>query len=329
MSFPTTQYGTCQWSALQLLEFLGVTSLAPQPAAALLDSIQPNDLFSVIGALNAAMQECADLAPGEVQEFPGGAWLQPPTQVTVSATFGSTAITFPGFLPWMIGCTIRIPNDGQDNELINGTTLAAPYAGTTGANITATVFGDCVQLPNTVRNVVHPVSIPNQIPLIPAGNRYELLQWAGSPLITDAQGLPMGLPFFYYFKKTVSRPIAWFCEGFNQNASGLNYIPKRIRLAPMPDQAYPLQFRCNNNPPIFAVSDIDNGDHVTDPGTVFPITNNDLTGILMPIAKWYWMAHPRFKNEAVKPLIQTQYERAKAQLQNSRTQVSLTRIRYF
>lgn len=310
-----------------MLRYVGVTQLLPQPNDSELEDLLAGDLDDVVGDINGAMQEITNGSPGESREYPGGGLLFGPRQVTLTATTNSPVISaFAGFNASMIGCTIRIQGDTQDNEVVSATALAIPFVGTTGPNIAATVYGDCFTIDPSIKTIPGPVMIPNQIPLVECSSRDAFMKYLGAPLVTDAAGRPWGYPFFYFFQKTVQRPRAWFMEGFYQTPLG--YLPRRIRFAPMPDQNYQLSFRSTLNAPFFAYADIFDGTTEDDPRTLIPLPDGWVESILLPIAKQRYTANPRFRNESAKPEIQRQYKAALAHLKNSRGKTAIRNATY-
>ena len=195
---------TCQPVGLRLLRDFGVISLDTASPANQVNPIEAGDLDDVAGVMTAGLQDIFDLGPSEIREKPGGAYLQAPTSVTLTVTQGSTTISsLTTYASWMLGCSIRIAGDDQDNELQSSTKIAVPYTGTSGS-VTATVYGDCIQLDDTVGRVIAPVTLPNQAPLIPAGTRAEFMRLAGYPLVTNAAGGPFEYPFFWFVRKVSS-----------------------------------------------------------------------------------------------------------------------------
>jgi hypothetical protein len=281
----------------------------------------------VLGVMNSGLQEYFELSPTEVREDNLGAYLNAPTSVTLSVTNGSTTISsFTGYASWMLGCTIRLFGDTQDNEVTSSTQLARPFMGSTSSSVAATVFGDAVQLDGTVGKVMDPVSVPNQIPLWPCTNRMDFCRMAGYPIVTNTDGTAYGYPFFWLVQKSISRPLVWYLE--SAYLANQSYVPRRIRVAPMPDQAYSLSYKAAMNALRLQPTDIDNGDHVTDPGTLLPIVDTDVESILMRICAKGMTMLPTFKNAAAAQGIEDAYKRAVSTMQNIRGQGSVSRNNY-
>lgn len=304
--------------AMRLLRDFGVTSLDPATPANQAYPIEDGDLDDIAGTMTEALQLIWDMGPSEMKEQPGSCYLHAPTQVTLTATQGSTVISgISGFQSWMLGCTIRINGDDQDNQLENQTTIGVAYAGTSGSGIGATVYGDCVQLDETVQNVIAPLCLPNQLPLIPADTYGDFIRIGGWPLVTGPDGSTVGYPFFWFVRKIIARPITWFVQGYYDPT--LDYLPRRIRFNPMPDQAYSASYVKGLVPIRISVSDID-----PDPGTKIPIPNQWHERVFLPICRQILSGKPKFKNSGCMPEINRAYRMAIQALEDSMAQSALS-----
>lgn len=293
----------------RLLRYWGVTSLDSTSPSGQPFPIQSTDLDDLVGVMTGSLQELFDLGPAHMRQKSIGALLNAPTTVTLTATYGITTISaLTTYAAWMLGCTIRITGDTQDNELSSSTVLARPYMGTSASGISATVYADSIQLDETVDRVLSPVSLPDRTPLLAAATRAQFIQLAGYPLLSAADGTPYGGPFNWFVRKTHATPVAWFVDGFYDSTK--DYLPRRIRFAPMPDMAYPVGYLAVINPPRIATADIDNGDHSTDPGVKLPIPNGWIESIYMPICAQRMTATPKFHNDSALPEIGRQYKAA-------------------
>lgn len=313
--------------ALRLLRDFGVTSLNPASPSGQPFPIEPTDPDDIVGVINSSLQDYSGDAPLESKEQNLGAYLNAPTTVTLSVTNASNVITtFTGYQSWMLGCTIRIAGDPQDNEMTSQTVLARPYTGSTTSSAEATVYGDAVQLDGTVAKVLNPVSLPNQSPLIACTDRWTFMRMSGYPLVVNADGTAYGYPFFWFVQKIISRPRFWYLEG--AYTAGLAYVPRRIRVAPMPDMAYSMAYKAASAAWGIGALDIDTGDHTTDPGIQFPISDGLVESILMPICRQKLSGLPQFKNDACRPEIARAYKKANEKLSNLRGQGAPQYARY-
>lgn len=304
------------------LRFLGVTSLDPANPTGQQFPIEPTDLDDVLGCLNAAFQRYFKDAPSEVRESNVGGYLNGPANVTLNLTAGSGVIaSFSGFSAWMLGCTIRVTGDSQDNEVTSQTLLARPFMGSTGTAVTAQVFADCLQLDWTISEVLDPVFIasPTQTLLFPCKTREEFAMVAGFPLVTAPDGSAFDWPFYWIVRKTDARPLWWYLE--SAYSSPLGYVPRRIRLAPMPDSLYAIGYRAVSTATRYISTDAMNNDF-TDPGILLPINDGDVESLLMPIFVKCLSGLPTFKNSATMPQIAANYKDALADLDNIRAQAA-------
>ena len=317
---------TLQNIALRMLKYKGVVQLTPLPDGSENEDLQPGDLDEVASCINGAMQEIWDVAPTEIKERHIGSVLRAPMTVTLDVTnFSNAVANITPWAPWMLGCTIQIAGDDQDNEIEATGILSQPYMGTTATGVTALVYSDCIQLDPSVEKVLAPVEIPNQFPIYPAKSRVEFYQILGAPIATDSgMGTFPASPFFAFYRRIVARPRAWFIEGY---ISATN-VARRMRIAPMPDTNYPLSYRVTINPPKYTAGDLAVVGTFADPGIAPPIPNDWVESILLPIALQRYSATPGFKNEAAKQELARQYAYARGILTNSRAQIAQSEARY-
>jgi hypothetical protein len=234
-----------------------VTQLGAEPAGSELEEASNWDLDVVAHCITAAMQEIHETQPLVNQEKATGGYLHAPTAVTVGVTQGSAVIgSFPAWASWMAGCTVRVGGDDQDNELVSATLLARPYMGATGSQ-SGTVFGDCLTLPAGVQRAIAPICLPNQLPLLICNNLDEFLRMANWPALVNLDGTSTVSPFYWFVRKSIGRPSVAMAQGAYD--STLAYIPRRLRFAPLPDQAYPVSYRAVMGAPRYTRTDIVSG----------------------------------------------------------------------
>ncbi|EDY16916.1 hypothetical protein CfE428DRAFT_5545 [Chthoniobacter flavus Ellin428] len=246
---------TVQQAARTLLSYIGVTQFTPQPAGSQLESCQPGDLDNVALALTQALHEVHEVSPIANREVSTGAMLYGPAAVTLDVTQGSTTIAnLTGYAARMNGGTIRIGGDDQDNELASQTQLARPYNGPTATGVAATIYGDSVTLPSNYSRAIGPLWLPNQFPMPIADSLEEFLRLSGWPMVVSPDGRGDLSPLFSFIRKSVGRPRVALALGAYDGT--LDYVPRRLRVAPLPDQNYTLAFRAAANPPRFTRADI-------------------------------------------------------------------------
>lgn len=305
-----------------LREGFGVRSLNSASPAGQAAQIEDGDLDDIAGMMTQALQEIDDLSPAETRIRPESAYLNAPTAVSVAVTQGSCSISaVVTFDQWMLGCTIRIDGDTQDNELLTSALLARPYMGAS-ATREATVYGDAVQLDEFTGEITSSMLLNNQIPIVAADNFDAFMRLGNYPMLTDGSGMGInsGLPYFYFsVRKPISnRPLIYFVDSLY--TASLDYVPRKIRFSPMPSEALSVGYRAGQNPIRIVAEDIDNGDHETDPVRKIPMIDGKVESIFMPIALQIMTRHPKFKNEEGKKEIYRSYEMAVARLQGSRGQ---------
>lgn len=305
---------TCQVVAKRLLRDLGVTSLDPATPALQNFPLQPGDLDDIAGIMTATIQELAAVGPVEARNRDVGAWLNPPAQVTLTCTEGSATISgLTTWATWMLGCTINIVGDGYNNELNSQTTLSRPFAGGTGAT-TATVYADCVQLDDTIGMVLPPVMIPPQWPLISCDTREGFMSVAGYPLVTDSNGAPYGWPGWWFTQKAIGRPVAWFLDSYYDSTK--TYLPRRLRVGPMPNTGMSLAYRVALNPIRIETTDIDGAAHA-DPGVVIPVPSTWVETIYIPMCRKRVSGLAQFRNAASVAEIDRAYRQAVRTMQGA------------
>jgi hypothetical protein len=141
-----------------------------------------------------------------------------------------------------------------------------------------------------------------------AQSRHQFLQLGLYPLTESCQpGLPLGPTPFYWFGKKASStcPYTWIVDGYHD--ATLDYLPRRMRFAPMPVGAIGVSYTAIATPPRIVATDIDSGDHTTDPGKKLPVPNGWMEIILLPIIRQQMTGSGLFKNEESKREIARAY----------------------
>lgn len=320
---------TCNGVArLQLLD-LGVTSFDPANPTVQSTQITSSDLYYCAYAQTAAYQEIYSDETGEPKNQPGSTLLNAPTTVTLNVTQNSKTISsLTTFASWMIGCTIRITGDSQDNEIISSTLLARPFTGSTGSGISAQVFGDCIALDDTIGRIISPMFLPSGNEVCEVTDRRQFVVNGGYPVAN--WGIYPGVwwyrPFWSFAQKPVGNPLVFFIDG--QADPTLDYVPRRLRVSPMPMTAQVLSYSVQINPPRVATADIDNVGH-TDPGVKIAVPNGWVESMFVPIARYWNMSNPRFHNDQIKGVILDQYEKAKRRLKDSDGSAATVKTTYW
>lgn len=269
---------------LSLLRRIGVLSYDPAQNAGNQNrrGLCDGDLEEVLIAINGAMEECFSLGPVELSQQEQAGVLWEPTSITFDVTQYSAVIAnATGWEARMQGCTVRVPGDTRDNQILSATKLLRPFMGPTAAATSVTVFGDAVPLPSIVLTVLAPVSIPEG-ELVP--------------------GIPQ------CFEGSAGQPKHWNVE--TRNIDGNAFTQRFLRVAPLPSRAYSLTYDAKVKPPTFAQTDFYSGtSYAVDPGTVIPFDWAEST--LLPVALQRFSAHPAFDHPEVIAEVARQAELAK------------------
>jgi len=306
--------------AKRLLRDLGVTALSPSVPQGQPSPIERGDKEDIAQIMSAAFQEIYDDGPLEMSQRPGSCYLHAPIAVTFTATQGSNTVSaVTTYASWMEGCTLRCDGDGQDNELINATTLARPYTGTTGSTA-GTVYADAYSFDDTIQHIMEPVFCGNaqalQWPIMMAGDAEEFARVGGwPPLSGDNSSFGAGglSQWWYGFsrKSIGNRPFAWLADAYYDPT--LAYLKRRIRFAPIPTEQLSIGFTASHNPPRITA------DQIVEGGTaLLPIPNGWVESIYIPICRQLLTGHGLFTAENSKGEIMRAYSKAKARLVNSR-----------
>lgn len=310
---------------LAALRRIGVLSFDPSKNANNQNrrGLLPGDLDEVLIALNGGLEECFGLGPTELGETRGAVVLNAPTAITVNVTgLSATVANFTTYAAWMQGCTIRIPGDSRDNEIVSDTQLLRPYMGATATATPCTVFADAVPLDSSIVTIMEPVEIPFLTPLQQASSRDEFNQWC------YFGGYP-GASFYYTYisgQKPQGQPIAWFCDT-RYNATNA-FTQRFLRVSPMPGQPYSLSYRAKVKPPTYTQADFYSGtSYDTDPMTVIPFDWVEST--LLPVVLQRFVANPAFDNPTVAAELSRQAEVAKKTFQESSRPMSAPRFGYY
>ncbi len=317
--------------ALRLVKYIGLTSLdpadptnSPLPAAedggTFRAGLVPNDLGDVVAAINGALQEMWEEAPTAMRYQRMGTFLRGPTSLSLDLTQYSKAVVIPGFEPWMIGCSLRIGGEALENEIRSETELAREYLGGTATGVPAVVFHDCITPPAEVREIVDPVEIPQTRRLTPAGSREEFYGYDQATVGGDDYGQ-------VWVKlqgqaKFPAQPWAYFVDTDYQDGAKI-----RLRVAPLPDGDYPIQYGARLRAPVVTEEDVwVCGGPV--PERYLPIPNGWDEAVLLPMALQRFSAHPFFGsgNPLAAPEMARQYSRALKMVRGVSPSRSSTRL---
>lgn len=281
------------------VENLGQASLAQQ--------------LTLAGAINGALQELYSKGPAHFRRREISTMLNGATSVQLGLTPNGTAIsTFSGWQDWMRGCTVRVDGDVYDNEIVSQTQLLQPWQGATAGTVNAQVFGDAVTLDPGVAGVLGCVRLADIRELCAAPDRESFNRanfwyegdYGEAILSVQVRRKWTGQPHTYWVDN-VSFPAG----------AGVVQPTVRLRVAPIPQQAYVLKFDALLNPPTVALGDLGSD------SCVFELPGASVETLLVPFVLQRWTACPWWKNRDAGAEIARQYEVARVALYGSNPQV--------
>lgn len=189
-------------------------------------------------AANAALQRLYQLLPNYFKELTEGFVLRAPTAITgVAVTQHSKTVTIGTFTRAQIGSTVQLDGDPQYNQIIGTETLLSPYMGPTGI-VAGTVYGDAIY------SDIYPLERIIGNPQFPNNGA-----WPFGP-ITKIGGIEQSA---WYYQNSIGAPRVWWTQTLG-NSQG-NSPMVIIKLAPLPDIAYPVNVRLSFWPKRLTLSD--------------------------------------------------------------------------
>lgn len=305
---------TVQEIAKDLFRYIGINSLDTTANTSNLNipTLEAGDLAIAAQTINSSLQEIFSFAPAYIREREVSEVLRAPEAVTLNVTNASKTISsLTTYAAWMLGCTIRISGDEEDNQIISSTELLRPYLGSTQSGVSATVYADTIKLDSSYGRVLDPVRIPRVPQLRPVSSKEDFYFWNEPNRFSNGVPQhPLGGWHYDNTQKSTGLPSVYFTEARYDGTS--TALPLYLRFNPMPDQALSVTFRVKVKPTAVTVANI--GDQSSDPGINIPIEWHE--SILLPICRKRFMAHPRFiGNPEVISQIKEDYETATRILQ--------------
>lgn len=247
-----------------------LTHLLPYAGATTAARLAPNTNTRLLSDLNDVLQQ---LFSGHQQENKTALVRGPATVSIDNVTAQSSAITFTGFQPSMLGCTLLIEGDFRENRLVKSSgTLALenPYLGPTGTAVTATLHHDCVTMDIELAKIYEPMTLDRKWPLT-----------LESRAVIDQ--LRFGMD-----RRRIQRPLMAAIE-HALDASGTP--SRRIVFDSLPDQDYMLHFRADVRAPVVAG---------WDDARAFLLPNGLDHSVLKPLVVMAFSTHPDFTGDAGK-----------------------------
>lgn len=249
--------------------------------------------------LTATLQQIYSLAPA-LYKRRDSAILAAPLTVSVTVVNGSTALTCATAL--VDGSSILIGGDpSMYNEVrIQGSSkfLRYPFNGLSGTYDGTTVYGDSVLLDSSVDRVIGTVRLNETYELTKRVNRQDIGLLI-SPDSTDYGRRVTVLPM----KHVVAQPLAYWVEPvyFTDGNVANNRSYLRMRLFPMPFQAFTLGYDVRVRAPRFASGDL--GTDSVDSTATIPVAADMVEACVRPLFLNRWAGSPWFRDKEARAAI--------------------------
>lgn len=182
--------------------------------------------------------------------------IRAPTTVTLdNVTANSKAITFSAFTAaWQLGCTIVISGDTTQNRLVlsgSSVSLLKPYTGSSGTNVSATIYQDVILPGSDVEQVMLPVMLEGQWELVPVSHERVRQALSGG---SGNHGLVPSLYPLTFTDRPIQLPRAFLAERSHVYSTGVTGLG--LRFDTLPDQAGRVSYKVKLRPvPVAAFSD--------------------------------------------------------------------------
>lgn len=262
----------------------------------------------LVNVINRAIEEMRVSSPQTFKKTLGITWTGSRTGM-VGVTAASQTISAGTLALPANGCSIRIEGDSTWNEMLKSLTLLFPYNSTSGSK-SATAYGDSVVLESTVDRVLGCVLLHERRPLEVATSRDE---WA--MLQNRFWNWDYGRVADSPRERQPGVPLAMWVEPV-EIANAIEY---RARCTPLPNADFRATIEVATMPDEITVADI-----ASTATTTRPVPGQRAYGILRALALFHWSGSPWFRNEAARPVINADYQRAVEQLGSIRPNVAET-----
>ena len=223
-----------------------------------LATLNPGDRLEFLDAINGSLQKLHSLAPHHSKISVGSIRLAAPSTVSMGVTEGSNEFTIYAAVSADFGCTIRIPGDDIDNQVVDSNELLHPYAGPTGT-VQAGIYHDAAILPEPYAELI---------------TRPQILETRRF-LTHDRQRSAWNLT---EQQRAVCEP-RFFCV--EPNARNNNPAsPGIFRVDSLPGRSYRLEMQVLLAPARISFTDLLAGS-----GTAIPLRDEHIEGYMLPIAR--------------------------------------------
>jgi hypothetical protein len=269
----------------------------------------------ILSDINATLQVIWTMVPPWWSVRQTGRLVNAPFQVAsgISIAKGSRVATTHGFprLPeWAEGCTIRVGDDLEDNEVVRRDTadnlsfeLMRPYAGSSLASSgTATVYNDAFRLDPQVAGVQPPVVILGERELLPLRGERDLRVYAADTghRRTSYHDVSGGLTVVGN-RRDVDVPIGYYVESVYLQPPA-NEVRLLLRLTPLPPNELVLQFEERLAPP--RIPSLANSSHIV------PVPQGMFESVFLPMVRLQFSTQKHFESSQLRPLLKAQADQA-------------------
>ncbi len=218
-----------------------------------------DESLAMLDAINSGLSKTYANLPPIYRRTKGSSVLRAPVSVSLTCTKYSTTIS-PAFSEDDRGKTLVIPEDQGDNEIVSTVQIANQYLGTTGTK-ESTVYSDCVWLDE---GIVAVVSHPK---IIVGSCKRALCRVDAEQFRLWGNGA----------NKCVGAPTQYYVAPVGQSMNGSPMALMKVH--PMPDQDYRIEFEMEVQPKRFSFTDLNNSVHI-------PIQEAYIESILVPFCEW-------------------------------------------
>lgn len=309
---------TAQEIVLDLLRYIGVTGFAAVDNDQVLNrpGLDDDDTRRALVAINQGLKVIQQYGPQDMKYGERAAFFTDPTTlvITVTALQGQSAVATTTPPAAALGCSALIEGDAELNRIMditgNNISLLRGYRGTNLANLTMTIYYDCVALSDEIAAVLEPVTVSPNLRVYPARDldefrriqrRWWFMGYTGLDYSAYETPQPRpGIPGIYYVERRRSGELF-------------------LLLAPMP------AFRLNGTfQAKLRAEQIDEGvldtTGNTDPGYEFEsLAAEEVPSILLPLSRWNFFAHPALKNVESRATVKAAYDEVLISLKHGTT----------
>jgi hypothetical protein len=269
----------------------------------------------ILSDINATLQVIWTMVPPWWSVRQNGRLVNAPFQVAtgISIVKGAKVATtnsFPRLPEWSEGCTIRLGDDAEDNEVVRRDVpgnlsfeLMRPYAGSSLASVgTATVYNDAFDLDAQVAGVQPPVVLLGERELLPLRGERDLRVYAADTghRRTSYHDIAGGLTVVGN-RRDVDVPIGYYVESVYVQPPA-NEVRLRLRLTPLPANEGTLQFEERLTPPRVV--------SLANSAEIVPLPQGMFESVFLPMVRMQFSTQKHFESSQLRPVLKAQADQA-------------------